>query len=195
MSKFNKALETYSKILAKKLELIENHKLAITKLSEDQKKVESFLVGNPEISEVPEIIRENEPFLAWTLGEKNDAIAISIYRNLRDKVQELNRIAKDFESEHNEQKEKVGNWILARLNESKAQSINCGVYGKAYKKLKIQASAADWGGFLKWAAEHNAEDAIQKRIVGSFVTNYEEENGELPPFLNVHKEYEVVVTK
>jgi hypothetical protein len=194
-TKQTKAITAASRILEKKRALLEACEEEIKKLDGDLEKVAAYLVTTAEVSDVPQVIKEDMPFLAWQLMEKNDALAIEIYRTLRETVQESNRKAKDFETINNEHKDTVGNWLLKSLNESGANSVNCGVVGKAYKKLKVQASAADWDAFLHWVDEQKAYDAVQKRVNSSFVSKYEEENGELPPFLNVHKEFEVIVTK
>lgn len=210
-TKQSKAIAAYAKILETEQALQESYDAKIKALSDDRAKLSAYLVGTAEVDEVPEVIRERDPYLAWQIGEKNDAVAIEAYRRLRDMVQEGNRKAKDFETEHNGFKDKIGEWLLAQLNASGANSVNCGTSGKAYKKLKVHASAADWDAFVRWAAENEAFDAVQKRINSSFVSKYWDEKveedkakaaeekrepvGEYPPFLNVHKEYEVVVTK
>jgi hypothetical protein len=212
-TKVVKALNAYTKILEAEQALRESYEPKMAALKADRDKLAKYLIDNAgeEVIAPSEAIFEADPHLWWLLGEKNDATAIEAYRKLRDMVQESNRKAKDFEEFHNEQKLKIGNWLLAQLNASGANSVNCGESGKAYKKLKVQASAADWDAFVKWAAEHQAFDAVQKRINSSFVQKYYEEKmeedaakaeeegrdavGEYPPFLNVHKEYEVVVTK
>jgi predicted metalloendopeptidase len=195
MTKSEKLLATYVKMLEKEHELRDIYKQQTDKISSERALIAKHLVDSGEVFEVPEIICSDSPYLAWQLGEKNDAYAIRLYRVLRDAVSANNRVAADYEAEQNLFKDKIGNWLLAALNKSGAKSVNCGESGKAYKRMKVRVSAADWEGFVSWAVANDAQDAIQKRVNASFVTKYEEENEELPPFLNVSKEYEVVVTK
>lgn len=206
-----KAIATVEKILSRKVEIVEAFKAEMKKIDEDMGKLSVFLMSTSEVSDVPEIVKEMEPFLAWSIMEKNDATSIEAYRNLRDKVQSMNREAKDYETLHNDQKDKIGTWLLEALNKSGANSVNCGVSGKAYKKRAVKASPADWDAFLHWVDEEKAYDAVQKRVNSSFVDKFFEEklkedeakakiegrepHGEYPPFLNVSVEWEVVVTK
>lgn len=190
-----KLLSTYTKMLEKRRKVTETYEAEIAKIDKARDVVATAMVGAGEYEEIPDIICEDAPEIAWVIGTQNDAYAIRLYRVVRDTVQSGNRKAKDFEALQNLHKEKIGGWLLAALNKSGAQSVNCGEAGKAYKKLKIRANPADWDAFLKWAAENEAADAIQKRVNASFVTKYEEENDEPPPFLDIFKEYDIVVTK
>lgn len=195
MSKSDQALNTLVKMLEKKRELKAEYDAAIKKIDEEQSKVSEHLIETCEFEEVPDIICEDDPYTAWNIGKQNDAFAIRLYRIIRDKVTANNRQAKDFEAFYNEYKTRIGGWLLDALNKSGAKSINCGEVGTAYRQQKVTASPADWDSFLVWAAENEAGDAIQKRVNSSFVKKYEEETGETPPFLNVFKEYEIVVRK
>jgi len=194
MAKPEKMLETYVKMLKKKRELTETFNASVDKIEVDQNKL-MVALGSCEFEEVPDIICEDDPYTAWKIGHQNDAYAIRLYRVLRDTVTKNNRRAKDSEAKNNLFKEKIGNWLLDALNKSGAKSVNCGDAGKAYKKMKVRANPVDWDAFIKWAAENEAADSVQKRVNASFVTKYEEENGELPPFIDVFKEYDIVVTK
>jgi len=187
-------LDTYVKMLEKRRELTETFNAAIDKIQADQNKMQAPL-SKCEFEEVPDIICEDDPYTAWKIGRQNDAYAIRLYRVLRDAVAGNNRRAKDSEAKNNLFKDKIGNWLLDALNKSGAKSVNCGEAGKAYKKMKVRANPVDWDAFINWAAKNEAGDAIQKRVNASFVTKYEEENGELPPFIDVFKEYNIVVTK
>ena len=195
MSEKSKLISTYVKMLTKKRELKEAYEAKIKKIDESRAVVAKAMLEAGEYEEIPDIICEDDPDTAWKIGIQNNAYAIHLYRIIRDCVQAYNRRAKDHEALQNLYKEKIGNWILNELNKSGAKSVNCGEAGKAYKKLKVRANAADWDAFLKWAAENDAGDAIQKRINSSFITKYEEENDELPPFIDVFKEFDIVVTK
>jgi hypothetical protein len=194
MSQKDKFLSTYVKMLEKQREITEKFQVEFDKIELAKSKLAKHLVEE-EFEEVPDIICEDASYVAWQIGVQNDAYAIRLYRVLRDKVSGNNRGAKDFEAEQNLFKEKIGGWLLNALNKSGANSVNCGEAGKAYKKLKIRANAVDWDAFLRWAAENEAADAVQKRINSSFIKKYEEEHGELPPYVDVFKEFDVVVTK
>ena len=195
MSKSDQALTTLVKMLEKKRQLKAEYKAAIKKIEEEQTKVSAHLAETCEFEEIPDIVCEDAPYTAWQIGKQNDAFAIRLYRTIRDKVSASNREAKDFESISNEEKTRIGGWLLDALNKSGAKSINCGEAGTAYRQLKVTANPVDWDSFLEWAAENGAGDAIQKRVNSSFVKKYEEETGTTPPFLNVFKEFEIIVRK
>lgn len=195
MSEKDKLLSTYVKMLTKKRELLEKYNSEIEKITKSQEVVAKAMKQAGEYEEVPEIVCEDDPHTAWVIGHQNDAYAIKLYRIIRDDVTSNNRKAKDHEALRNTHKEGIGSWLLNALNKSGAKSVNCGEAGKAYKKLKVQAHAADWDAYVKWAVENEAADSIQKRINSSFITKYEEDNDELPPFVDVFKEYDIVVTK
>lgn len=195
MAEKDKLLSTYTKMLEKRRKVTKAYEAEIAKIDKARSVVSTAMVEAGEYEEVPEIVCEDAPEVAWGIGIQNDAYAIKLYRIFRDSVESGNRKAKDFAALQNLHKEKIGGWLLAALNKSGATSVNCGAAGKAYRKLKVRANPADWDAFLKWAAENEAADAIQKRVNTSFVTKYEEENDEPPPFLDIFKEYDVVVTK
>jgi len=192
----SKYLTAYEKMLAKERELREKLEIDLEAIANDKAKVEKVILKLKEVEEVPDIICEDEPYVAWQMGVKNDAFAIRIYRIIRDQmVTKSNRKAKDFEALWNTHKETIGNWLLNALNKSGAKSVNCGEIGKAHKKRKVRAKSEDWEKMLAWAVENNAEDIVEKRVSSTFVTKYEGENDELPPFVSVFKEDQIVVTK
>ena len=191
----SKYVIVYEKMLAKERELREQLEADLRAIAKDKEKVEKAILKLKETAEVPEIICEEEPYIAWQMGVKNNAFAIKLYRIIRDKVTKFNRTAKDHEALQNTYKENIGNWLLQSLNKAGEKSVNCGDAGKAYKKRKVRAKAEDWAKMLSWAVDHEAEDIVEKRVNAGFVTKYEEEHGELPPFVSVFKEDQIVVTK
>ncbi len=195
MASQEKLLGVYVKMLTKERALSLEFKEKMEAIVTDRAKVATLLIKSGEVDQVPEIICADDPWVAWQIGLKNDAYAIELYRNLRDDVTKGNRSAKDSEAESKMFMEKIGNWLLDSLNKSGHKSVNCGEVGKAYKKMKTRANATDWTKYIQWAAENGAEDSVQKRLNANFINNYEAENDELPPFVDVFRELEVVVTK
>ncbi len=195
MASQEKMLSIYVKMLTKERELTEKFKEQMEAIRVDRGRAATMLIKSGVVEEVPEIICSDDPWVAWQIGERNDAYAIGLYRVLRDSVAAGNRCAKDAEAESKMFMEKIGGWLLNSLNKSGHKSVNCGAAGKAYKQTKTRVNATDWTKFIKWAADNGAEDAVQKRVNASFVNSYEEENDELPPFIDVFRELEVRVTK
>ena len=54
----------------------------------------------------------------------------------------------------------------------------------------------DWEAFYDWIKEHDAFDALERRIKRTFVSKYMDDNdGAIPPGVNVFRRYTVEVRK
>lgn len=85
--------------------------------------------------------------------------------------------------------------MLDLLNQTGAKSIATEV-GTVYRTEKIKPSAADWGAIWDWAVANNGFEIVEKRLKATFIKQYmDENNGALPPGINVHREYEVSVRR
>lgn len=86
--------------------------------------------------------------------------------------------------------------MLQVMNESGAQSVRTD-YGTIYRTQKLKPSAADWNAFYDWVMQDRDRfEAIEKRIKATFIQQYmDDNNGELPPGVNAHREYEVAVRR
>lgn len=68
--------------------------------------------------------------------------------------------------------------------------------GTIIRSEKIKPSAADWGAIWDWMKENNAPDLVERRLKTTFIREYmEEHGGQIPPGINVHREYEVTVRR
>ena len=191
-------LTDYKTILKLQQQLQADYEAKLSTLTSKRDKMEAWLLNQDETTGkvIEDDLKAMSPYVFWHITEKTNASSIEAYRQLRDDVQEQNRVAKDNAEVQNGYKDTIGAWILAKLNTEGENSVNCGESGKAYKKLVTHASAADFDALIKWAGENNAADIVQKRVNSAFVNKYAEENGgELPPFVNVMRSFEVVVTK
>lgn len=86
--------------------------------------------------------------------------------------------------------------MLDLLNRNGAQSVKT-ENGTIYRSLKLKPSAADWTAIYAWiAADPERFELLEKRLKAGFVSLYMEENdGQLPPGVNAHREYEVAVRR
>lgn len=116
--------------------------------------------------------------------------AIRDARDIRRRAYE----AEDLILEGDQQKLKV--LMLSLLNATGANSIATD-HGTVYRSQKIKPSAADWSTIYAWiAANPDRFEILEKRLKSTFVKDYMEENeGEIPPGVNVLREYEVSVRK
>ena len=85
--------------------------------------------------------------------------------------------------------------ILDHLNKTGAQSIAT-EHGTAYRREVLKPSAADWSAIWEWMKAHDGFDIMERRLKAGFVKEYiENHNGQLPPGVNAHYEYEVSVRR
>lgn len=91
--------------------------------------------------------------------------------------------------------ERIEAAMLDHLNTSGAESVRTEA-GTFYRQIDIKPSGADWQAFYDWIKEHDAWDALERRIKKTFISEYmEAHQGCLPPGVNVHREYVVRVRK
>lgn len=94
-----------------------------------------------------------------------------------------------------EDQHKLDMVLLNILNQQGATSIAT-EHGTAYRSLKLKPSAADWGAIWAWAVANNGFEIVEKRLKATFIKDYmEQNNGAIPPGINVHREYEVAVRR
>jgi len=85
--------------------------------------------------------------------------------------------------------------MLGVLNQLGGNSVAT-PHGTIYKQEKIKPSAADWGAIWEWMKANNAPDLVERRLKTTFIKEFmDEHGGALPPGINVHREYEVVVRR
>lgn len=202
-------LNQYVKVLQKRKELETAYKAEDEKLSNIKHKMENWLLGQEDTIEPPDN-GLTEPYIFWKVAPKTIESAIKAYRQIRDMVSESNSLAAEFEKTRNAEKDTIGKWIFAETERTKVKSGKTD-YGSYHRKLKTQASIADLDNLVAWAAENKAGDIMYKRVNSNFIVNYyntklEEDKekaeaegrepvGEYPPYVNVSREYEIVVTK
>lgn len=100
----------------------------------------------------------------------------------------------DLALEQDQNKLKV--LMLDVLNQIGSKSIATN-HGTIYRTEKIRPSAADWNVVYAWImADPDRFEALEKRLKPTFVKQYMDENeGAIPPGINVHREFEVNVRR
>jgi hypothetical protein len=94
-----------------------------------------------------------------------------------------------------EDQKKLDTLLLDMLNKNGASSIAT-EHGTVIRSLKLKPSAADWGAIWAWAVANNGFEIVEKRLKAAFIKEYMDENdGAIPPGINVHREYEVSVRR
>lgn len=85
--------------------------------------------------------------------------------------------------------------MLGHLNQHGTESVRTEA-GTFYRQEEITPSGSDWSAFYDWIKEHDAWDALERRIKKTFVKEFAEaHNGQLPPGVSVHREYVVRVRR
>lgn len=86
--------------------------------------------------------------------------------------------------------------MLELLNSNGAKSIAT-PHGTAYRSEKVRPSAADWNVVYDWIiADPERFEVLEKRLKTTFIRQFMDENdGAIPPGVNVHREFEVSVRR
>jgi hypothetical protein len=85
--------------------------------------------------------------------------------------------------------------MLRVLNETNTESVATDS-GTFYRQENMVPSGADWEAFYRWVSEHQAFDALEKRIKKTFVQDWMDgHDGTPPPGVNVYREFVVRVRR
>lgn len=107
----------------------------------------------------------------------------------------LSEIAAE-EKKIKEERSQIKHAMLQLMNESNLQTATIKGLGTAYIYKSVFASVADDTAFFGWVKEHDAFEALERRVSRSFVQTYmDEHEGKIPPGINVMSEFEVRVRK
>lgn len=119
---------------------------------------------------------------------KLDKVAAT-YVKIRDKRSELKKQYEAEDLKLKDQLDTIESFFLNTLQELGVESART-KHGTIYRSLDIKPSCEDWNAFYAWIAEHEAFDALERRVKKSFITAFMEDNSnELPPGITVVKEY------
>lgn len=112
-----------------------------------------------------------------------------VYVRIRDARAAATKVYEDADRKLKEQLEMAGNQLLKYLQDNKIQSLRTDA-GTVYTEEDLKPSASDWDALYAFIVEHNAFEALEKRIKKTFVKEYMEANdGALPPGVSVHREH------
>jgi hypothetical protein len=105
---------------------------------------------------------------------------------------------KDYEAKDAELKasqEKLEAVMLDHLNTHGMESVRT-EHGTFYRQEDITPSASDWNALYDWIKEHDAWDALERRIKKTFIKEYSEaHDGGLPPGVSTYRQYVVRVRR
>lgn len=125
---------------------------------------------------------------------RTDAL-VRAYVNIRDARAKAKKAWETHDADLKAKQGKIGTVLLGFLNDHGIDSSST-EFGTFYKQEELTPSGADWGAFYAWVREHDAFDALQKRIKATFIRQYMDENkGAIPPGVSVFREYEIHVRR
>lgn len=117
------------------------------------------------------------------------------YVNIRNARSAMTR---EFEAKDTEFKDKLATLegvMLAHLNAHSMESVRTDA-GTFYRQEDIKPSMSDDKAFYAWIREHDAFDALERRVKKTFIKEYmDAHDGAMPPGISVHREYVVRVRK
>lgn len=120
---------------------------------------------------------------------------VQIYTTIRDARAAKRHAWEKEDAALEEDQHKLKVLMLDLLNQTGAKSIAT-THGTVYRSEKIKPSAADWGAIWQWMKDNDGFDLMERRLKSTFIKTYMEENdGAIPPGVNVHREYEVSVRR
>lgn len=132
---------------------------------------------------------------APTSNEANLAQLVQVYTAIRDARAAKKAAYEALDAEMEADQQKLRAMMLGKMNETGAKSIATG-HGTVIRSEKLKPSAADWGAIWTWMKENDAPDLLERRLKTTFIKEFMENNdGALPPGVNVHREYEISVRR
>lgn len=123
-----------------------------------------------------------------------DAV-VQAYSAIRDYRAAKRHLWEQADAEWEDDMQRLKALMLDHLNTTGAKSVATD-HGTIYRTEKVRPSAADWQAVWDWMVANDGFDIMERRLKATFVKQYMEENdGALPPGVNVHREFEVSVRR
>lgn len=115
--------------------------------------------------------------------------------NIRDARAGLKRDFDASDAELKAAQERLEAEMLRHLNTHGMDSVRTEA-GTFYRQEDIKPSGSDWQALYDWIKEHDAWDALERRIKKTFIAEYmEAHQGSLPPGVSVHREFVIRVRR
>lgn len=120
---------------------------------------------------------------------------VKIYRKIKA---EIDTLTKEYDTKMEELKAAQDEIKFEIKDQMKALGVTSvkSPYGTVSMRTTTQYSTNDWASFKEFILEHGAVDLLFKRIAQANMAQFLEENpGVVPPGLNSHTEFNIVITK
>ena len=110
------------------------------------------------------------------------------YLKIRDARSTLKREYEDADAKLKGNLELIEGAMLNHLNTHGVASVKTDD-ATFYSQEEMKPSCQDWGAFYNWIKEHDAFDALERRVKSTFVKEFAEtHDGNLPPGVSVARE-------
>ena len=118
-----------------------------------------------------------------------------VFVKLRDARADLKRDWERQDKELEEKQKTIEAAMLGYLNETNCDSVKT-PHGTFYRQEDIIPTGADWDAFYEWVKDHDAFDALERRIKKNFIAEYmATHEGGTPPGVSVFRKYVVRVRR
>jgi KaiC/GvpD/RAD55 family RecA-like ATPase len=108
--------------------------------------------------------------------------------NIRDARHDLKRQFEEADADLKRAQQKLEAAMLDHLNKHGMDAVRT-EFGTFYAQEEITPSASDWNALYEWIKEHDAWEALERRIKKTFIKEYQEaHSGGLPPGVSVFRE-------
>tara|TARA_R110000787_G_scaffold217336_1_gene326178 strand:- start:117 stop:512 length:396 start_codon:yes stop_codon:yes gene_type:complete len=120
---------------------------------------------------------------------------VRVFVKIRDEKAQVAREAKEKEAVLTEELDKIRRALLDYCKENGVEKVGT-ASGTFFRSVKTRYSTSDWESMHKFILKHEIPDLLDKRINQGNMRQFLEENPEqLPPGLNVDREYAVTVRR
>lgn len=120
---------------------------------------------------------------------------VKIYVKIRDAKSAAKKEHDKVDADFNEKLATVSTELKARAQAEGVEGFKT-EFGTVYLSETMKTSCADWGVFGEFLKEHDPLEFLEKRISATAIKDYMKENeGQLPPGVNVFKEIEARVRR
>jgi hypothetical protein len=114
----------------------------------------------------------------------NIAKKVEIYIRLRDRRSDRKKAFEAADEGDKLAQEKIEALIMQQFNEDGTDSLKT-EFGTAYRSMKTTASVADWDAVFEFIQSKDYWHMLEKRVNKTAVEQYMEDEGKLPPGVNV----------
>jgi len=121
-----------------------------------------------------------------SISDLRDDQLVEVYIKLRDRRSARKREYEIADESDKTKQEKIEALLLARFNESGAESVRT-ASGTAFKTIRSSVTCADRQSFFDFVQQNDMFDLLEARPAKSTVEQYAEAHGEYPPGLNVNR--------